>query len=206
MTAIRLYMKNKFKGLLFLICISVIALSVSCTQESNTSEYADTELLKRVIAVQEQMQKQGNITEKEKQAILSLASLVSSDGMDDPLIDDAISFNDVENGPVYPGCENLPQEGIKECFINNITKFVSAEFNPDIADSLNLSGAQKIVIFFKIDKKGKISNLKVRNTNLVLQAEAVRVIKKLPDMVPASHKGSNVGVMYSLPIIFKIKD
>ena len=38
-----------------------------------------------------------------------------------------------------------------------------------------------------------------------LEQEAVRVVSKLPQMLPGEKDGKVVGVMYALPIIFDIK-
>ncbi|WP_457610622.1 energy transducer TonB, partial [Lutibacter sp.] len=38
-----------------------------------------------------------------------------------------------------------------------------------------------------------------------LQAEAIRVIKLLPKMIPGKQRGRPVGVKYSLPIAFKVE-
>ena len=50
---------------------------------------------------------QGNLSEQERQAILSLSSLVSSaDDFTSSLdLKEAIEFEHVKNAPVYPGCE-----------------------------------------------------------------------------------------------------
>lgn len=194
-------MLHLLRRLIHTIIVSLILLMISCDQKNTSLKNSDSELLQRITAVQQQMQQQGNISEKEKRAILSLVSLVSSDGMVDPLNKNSLAFNEVEIAPVFPGCEEFTKEKSKQCFTERVTEFVNAEFDINIAKSLNLSGAQKIEVFFVINDKGILSNLKVRDTNLELQAEAVRVIRKIPHMIPASHHGNNVSVIYHLPII-----
>jgi hypothetical protein len=87
----------------------------------------------------------------------------------------------------------------------NIANFVNANFNIKLADELNLSGQQRIAVQFKIDKTGKTVDVRARAQNPELEAEAIRVVQKLPQMQPGEQKGEKVGVLYSLPIIFEVK-
>lgn len=54
---------------------------------------------------------------------------------------------------------------------------------------------QTVILSFKVDKQGKVSEVTVVNRDEVhpqLAAEAVRVITTGPDWVPARHNGENV--------------
>ena len=179
-----------------LICL--ISLN-SCQQNANSSE---SELINKVNAVQKQMMVQGNISEQERQAILSLASLVANDEdfTNEQDLKDAIQFDVVENIPVYPGCEGLSQEESKQCFLKKLNELVETQFNADIAKNLKILESQNVEVFFKIDKNGKMSNLKVRDAHVTIQAEAARVIKQLPIMKPATQNGKVVEVMCSISI------
>jgi hypothetical protein len=53
---------------------------------------------------------------------------------------------------------------------------------------------------------GNITDVHARGPLPTLEAEAVRVINQLPKMTPGVQDGVNVGVMYSLPIVFEIKE
>lgn len=186
--------------LLTLPLTCLIALN-SCKQNANSSE---SELINKVNAVHKQMMVQGNISEQERQAILSLASLVANDEdfTDEREVKNVIQFDVVENVPVYPGCEGLSQEESKQCFIESINHLVETQFNADIAKNLGISEPQKVEVIFKIGKNGKMSNLKVRDANVTIQAEAARVIKQLPVMKPATQNGEVVEVMCSTIIPF----
>ncbi|MEJ2113641.1 MAG: energy transducer TonB [Flavobacteriaceae bacterium] len=59
---------------------------------------------------------------------------------------------------------------------------------------------------FKIDKTGKITDIKTRAPHLKLEQEAERVIKIIPEMTPGRQSNNNVSVMYTLPIIFNVQD
>ncbi len=87
-----------------------------------------------------------------------------------------------------------------------VSAFVNSNFNVGLGKQLNLTGTNRIFASFKIDKNGYVTNLKTRSPHPDLDIEAQRVISLLPKMNPGSHNGEEVGVLYSLPIIFKIAE
>ena len=72
--------------------------------------------------------------------------------------------------------------------------------------NLGLSGTQKIHAQFKIDSLGFIKNIKIRAAHPKFEEEATRVIKLLPQFIPAKQEGKPVPVVYNLPIVFQIED
>lgn len=107
----------------------------------------------------------------------------------------------------YEGCdENLSNEKLKRCMQEKLAKLIFKEFNSNLAASLGLSGRQKILISFKIDKNGDVTEARARAPHPRLKKEAIRVIKLIPKMKPASLKGEPVIIPFSLPIIFSIED
>lgn len=112
----------------------------------------------------------------------------------------------LEKVPIYPGCEDvLGNNGRRQCMSQKISRFVSVKFNADLALSENVSGKQKIIVAFKIDKTGSVIGVKAKAFNNVLQEEAIRVIKLLPKLTPGVQRGKKVIVPYSLPITFQVK-
>ena len=64
-----------------------------------------SELIMKINAVQQQVMAQGNITEDEEQAMLSLCSIISrDDGLANYNPDNRMILKDVEIAPVYNGC------------------------------------------------------------------------------------------------------
>ena len=60
----------------------------------------------------------------------------------------------------------------------------------------------KIMVSFAIDTKGKVTNVNVeQGLNPLLDAEAMRVIKKLPDWKPGILDGKPVAIRISIPIV-----
>ncbi len=120
-------------------------------------------------------------------------------------IPDEIPFAIIEDVPVYPGCKGNKAK-LRACLQEKITKHVNRKFNSDLASDLGLSpGVKRIFVMFKIDKNGNITNVMARAPHKRLQAEAIRVIKLLPKMIPGKQQGRPVGVKYSLPIAFKVE-
>ena len=121
-------------------------------------------------------------------------------------LDIEVPFAVIEQVPVYPGCENLPQSEQKKCMAKEVSKYVAKNFNTSLAKGLNLTGRQRISVIFKIGKEGKVTGVRARAPHPELEQEAIRVINGLPEMKPGMHKGKPVIVPYSLPIVFQVKD
>ena len=158
-----------------------------------------SELIMKINAVQQQVMAQGNITEDEEQAMLSLCSIMSrDDGLANYNPDNRMILKDVEIAPVYNGCEELSEEEIRKCFNNKISKFIKQEFNLNLSKDLNLSEPNQVEAFFIINENGNLTGMKVRNSELNIQAEILRVLRKIPVMKPAIHNGKSVPVLCSI--------
>ena len=159
----------------------------------------ESELIMKINAIQQQVMAKGNITQKEELAILSLCSIMSRrDGLANYNPDNRMILNDVEIAPVYNGCEELSQEEIKECFNNKVSTFIKREFNLSLSKDLNLSEPNQVEAFFIINENGNLTGIKVRNSELTIQAEILRVLRKMPVMKPAIHNGKSVAVLCSI--------
>lgn len=117
-----------------------------------------------------------------------------------------VPFAVIENVPIFPGCESGNNEAKKACMSEAIAKFVNKKFNTDLAGDLGLSGRQRIIVAFKIDKSGSIVGVRARAPHPKLAQEAERVINLLPKMKPGKQRGKAVIVPYSLPILFQVQD
>lgn len=114
----------------------------------------------------------------------------------------------VQKVPVYPGCEKYEtnNDKLKKCMSTKISKLINRKFNTDLASDHGLSGKQKIYATFTIDKTGKITKIATRAPHSALEKEAQRVINKIPEMKPGEQQNKPVGVTYSLPIVFQVRD
>ncbi|MFH2141460.1 MAG: energy transducer TonB [Bacteroidota bacterium] len=94
--------------------------------------------------------------------------------------------------PEFPGGE---EELLK--WIKKATKY------PEIAKENGISG--RVFIDFVINKQGKVTDVMLKNgVDPYLDAEAIRVVKLMPDWKPGFHNGDYVKVHYTIPIKFKL--
>lgn len=195
---------------------------VSCSEDSNVPIENET-LEAKIASLKLEMEDKETITAEEYQNILDLVASsrnkrlnqsssndeiievveVQEVGEMDPNLD--IPFAGIENVPVFPGCEaSGDNTAKKKCMSDSISQLVNSNFNTKLGADLGLTGINRIFIQFKIDKNGNIADIKSRAAHPELQTEAERVIKLLPQMKPGIQRGKPVGVLYSLPIAFKI--
>ena len=117
--------------------------------------------------------------------------------------DKELRFKDIDKVPVYPGCEGMSKDEAQKCFTQKVAQHVVKEFNKDISNS-EITGRQRIVVKFIIDKNGDIKDVTADADFNELRDEAIRVAKTLPKMIPGEHKGKKVAVQFALPILFEI--
>jgi hypothetical protein len=198
--------KTKFKSqnLMVVSTIFIVLLCFSCKEESNSVKNIESDLITKINAVQEQVMAQGNITEIEEQALLSLCSIVShDDGLANYTTDNSMILKDVEIAPVYNGCEELSIEQTRECFNEKVAAFVKREFNLSLLKELNLSEPKKVEAFFIITENGNLTGMKVRDAEVTIQAEILRVLRKMPIMKPAINNGKSVSVLCSMIVKYE---
>jgi hypothetical protein len=206
----------QLKYLLLIPVVSVMLFYTSCTEDSKPEE---TEMLTKIENLQAEISNKGNLSEEEFNALLKLVSesrknVVFENENTDPnylLEDDEsealtdVPFAVIQQPPTFPGCEGN-NVVVKECMSQKIQEFVSKNFNVKLANELNLSGKQRIALQFKIDKTGNVVDTRARAAHPDLAAEAMRVVSKLPKMIPGEQDGKKVSVLYSLPIVFEIDE
>ncbi|GHA24319.1 hypothetical protein GCM10007103_01950 [Salinimicrobium marinum] len=118
-----------------------------------------------------------------------------------------VPFAVIEDVPIFPGCESKRNnDERKACMSEKITEFVNRRFNTELGSELGLSGINRIYVQFRIEKNGNITVLGARAPHPRLQQEAERVVNQLPKMQPGKQRGQAVGVLYSLPITFRVQD
>lgn len=102
-------------------------------------------------------------------------------------------FEIVEVMPQYPG-------GMEACL-----KYLSKEIDyPKKAQDAGQQG--RVIVQMVVSKKGKIIDPRiVRSVSPELDAEAIRVVKSMPDWKPGTQRGQAVNVKYTIPIMFKLK-
>lgn len=104
------------------------------------------------------------------------------------------------NDSIYSYVEHMPEPNF------NLSKYLSESISyPEKARIDNLEG--KVVLKFVVNKKGKVGNVTIKKSaSPELDAEAIRVVREMPDWKPAKLHGKPVDVYYTLPIKFTLTD
>ncbi len=213
----------KFKYLVILPLMLVMLTVVSCTQDDPQPMAGEESLIEQLERLQITLNESEEISEEEKKKIIeiTMAAIQKSKKFEEdydsnvttiyeqvPDVSEQapdVPFAVIEEVPVYPGCEDLgSNEEKKKCMSEKITEHVNKNFNTGLGKELNLSGKNRVIVQFKIDKNGNITDVRSRAPHPSLEVEAERVINSLPAMEPGKQRGEEVGVMYSLPIVFQV--
>lgn len=102
-------------------------------------------------------------------------------------------YSTYEQMPEFPGGERALFEFINRSLIYPIE-----------AQRLGIQG--KVIIRFVVEKTGSIDKVEViRGVNPDLDAEAMRVVKRLPKWKPGIQDGETVSVWYTLPITYRLQ-
>jgi len=117
-------------------------------------------------------------------------------------LDVDIPFAVIEDVPIFPGCEGAKDK--RACFNEMMQKHIIKNFRyPEIAQEMGVQG--RVNVMFTIQKDGSIGNIRYRGPDKNLEAEALRIIEKLPRMTPGKQRGRAVRVPFSIPIVFKLQ-
>ena len=104
-------------------------------------------------------------------------------------------------GKVYDIVDVMPQfpggQGELMKFLRNNVKY------PAEAQKKKIEG--RVIVTFVVNKKGRIIDPTVeRSAHPLLDAEALRVVKRMPKWTPGRMNGESVNVKFRLPITFKL--
>jgi periplasmic protein TonB len=102
-----------------------------------------------------------------------------------------VRFNTREK-PKFPGGEE------------ELRKFLALNLRyPNEALQKGIGG--EVIVSFKIDEEGNISDVKsLKPLGFGCDEEAVKVVRKMPQWIPAKKSGKNIAVTYNLPIVFEL--
>lgn len=118
-----------------------------------------------------------------------------------PLRVSAQNYND--NFSEYEMLEEKPK--FKGESLSAFTYWINSNIKyPLIARNKCIQGTVKVR--FTINEKGKVVNAYIENSiHPLLDAEALRIVRKSPKWTPAIHDGVPVKVSYTIPVIFKLR-
>ena len=101
-------------------------------------------------------------------------------------------FDTVEQMPEYPGGMQAMIE-----FLQTNMKY------PEDAEKQKVEG--RVMVQFVVETDGSVSDVHVaKQVFPSLDAEAIRVVKAMPNWTPGKEKGRVVRVKYLLPIVFRM--
>jgi len=95
----------------------------------------------------------------------------------------------------------------KIAFTDYIRKHIMVKFNyPEFAMDHELQG--RVIVHFIIDKEGnpQIKEAIGPKNGLILEEEAIRIIKSLPTAIPATCDGKPINIMFAIPITFQMQE
>ena len=102
-------------------------------------------------------------------------------------------FNVVEEMPEFPGGMDALKKYITEHLVY-----------PKEAEKKGIQG--KVYVSYVISDQGKVKDVKIeRGVDPLLDNEAIRVIKNMPEWKPGKQRGKNVNVRFTIPVYFALK-
>lgn len=124
-------------------------------------------------------------------------------------IDEVLSFNKVDQIPIFENCKKEKKDIQRDCVVNFINEHIEKNLKyPEEAKKVNVES--KVFCTFIIDEKGKISitEAKGKPTSFkkAFENEAIRVLNLLPKFIPAKHNNQVVKVQAQYTVEFKLEN
>lgn len=139
-------------------------------------------------------------TETDRDEIIEVEDVVIEE--EEEIID--VPFAVIEDVPVFPGCEDVEKNQLRNCFQEQMNKHIKRNFRyPEIAQEMGIKG--RVFVNFIISEDGSITNIRMRGPDKNLEGEAKRIISLLPNMTPGKQRGRPVRVPFSIPIVFRLQ-
>ena len=139
-------------------------------------------------------------TETDRDEIIEVEDVVIEE--EEEIID--VPFAVIEDVPVFPGCENVEKDQLRNCFQEQMNKHIRRNFRyPEIAQEMGIKG--RVFVNFIISEDGSITNIRMRGPDKNLEGEAKPIISLLPNMTPGKQRGRPVRVPFSIPIVFRLQ-
>ena len=111
-------------------------------------------------------------------------------------------FKETETIPIFPGCENVKNK--RKCFQKKMDTHIKNNFEyPFIYKENKIEGSAYVK--FIIKKDSTVSDIKARGSNIHFESSAIKIIEKLPNIVPGTISGKPVDVSFSIKIDYNMK-
>ena len=114
---------------------------------------------------------------------------------------DATAPADTTKNVVYDVTETMPQfpggQGV-------MMKYLAANIKYP-ASAVKAKKQGRVIVSFVIQKDGSVTNARiVRSVDPELDAEALRIVKAMPNWTPGTQDGKPVNVRYTIPVVFSL--
>ncbi len=110
-----------------------------------------------------------------------------------PKVEQIMELAMVEQKPLFPGGDAAMYKWLSSHIVY-----------PAAASEEGVSG--KVIVAFVVERDGRISGVHVvRKKHPALDAEALRVVKQMPNWTPGRNNGQPVRVKYNLPVTFRLQ-
>ena len=116
------------------------------------------------------------------------------------------STTDSDGSFVYHNCNRSASREDKQlCFQQGVMQHILDNFEyPAISKEMGIS--ERIIVNFHVSKEGQIINVQVvRGQDKHLKAEALRLVKSIPTLIPAKQRGQAVSCSFTVPISFTLQ-
>ncbi|CAM1370037.1 conserved exported protein of unknown function [Tenacibaculum soleae] len=119
----------------------------------------------------------------------------------------ASKFSTVDKIPLFNSCKKAKKGERIDCFNQEMVTHISKHFRYP-SDAIKESIQGEVWVRFIIDKNGEVKNIKTLGpkNGQILNQEAVRVVSKLPQFIPAKKDGGRISVKYGFPISFALEE
>ncbi|MDO5104422.1 energy transducer TonB [Capnocytophaga sp.] len=141
-------------------------------------------------------------TETTKEEVIQVADIKEVE-VEEEEVD--VPFTIIEDKPMFEACKNMSKAEQEKCFKQSLDNHVKKHFNyPPSALEMGIQG--RVNVSFRINKDGSVTIVGVRGPDKSLEAEARRIIEKLPKLIPGKQRGKPTSVMFSYPIVFRLNN
>jgi len=162
--------------------------------KQNQEETPENEIPKIVDSITVNQEEKDNQNLRDTLGMESDSSSLGNEGYLDGTEDGSLNIAfEVDSLPQFPG----GNVAMIRFIVNNIRY-------PEQAIKNNITGI--VYVRFCIKKDGSIIMVEIqKGVNALLDTEAIRVVKSMPNWKPGKLRNKNVNVMYSLPINFNLR-
>jgi outer membrane biosynthesis protein TonB len=201
---------------IFILFISFLFVNLAVAQDKNMSTQDRLKELARIKKESDEQKKkewdtylvrveESKIAKQQKRQ----ADSIEKSKLTDNVKKDVDGFTNCGNqeSPYY--IRKNPTTGFEEkiTFTDYIRKHIYNKFRyPEFAMDHELQG--RVMVHFIIDKEGnpQIKEAIGPKNGLILEEEAMRIIKSLPTAIPATCDGKPINIMYAIPITFQMEE